>query len=73
MNVTLKSKAGKINEGVGWKSPGHRERRSSVGQMDGPEWVDGWRDGGVITSDWAASLCLPVHQEMAVHTQSVLC
>lgn len=45
MNVTFKSKAAKINERGGWKSPGLRVRKTQSEQrMDG--WMDGWRDGG---------------------------
>lgn len=44
MNVTLKSKAGKMNERGGWKSPG-----LSDGRMD--RRMDARREGAVIISD----------------------
>lgn len=40
MNVTLKSKAGKINERAGWKSPGPGAR-----ETQGEWWTDGWMEG----------------------------
>lgn len=44
MNVTLKSKAGKINERAAWKSPGPRAREGQTQRaMDGwGGWMDGW-------------------------------